>query len=428
MRTPRLCPLLFTILTLASDGVAAEGAPNGVDQVYPQGRIFPFMGYSGEPKRDGLFGFSVAGPSYAADQAEPLAAAESAGLPFPYKVGLKMNFHAKAPDKPLRLSPEEIGRRIAAQVKAVVDRRSICWWYLGPEELRWWRKNEMEYLSAAVAAIRAADPLKRPIWMYEPNARNAESLKKTGRFLDVIGKGFYVNLAGYRDHRIWVRWSMEQQVQAIAELVEEEGPSGRRRIPIVMPELCCDPEDPGMDHLIPRWARHDVYLGLMCGGKGVAVWSLFRRTGVKRTWPIWYNAYSRVATELTGPLQLGQVFLFGRKSGKFPVTIVSGPKELEVTKGARTELEARTTNTQEKEEERVVYPSLCASEYEHEGATWLFLCNSSATETLSYQSRSLTNDWNLEDVFGARGFNRKDNRLYGYLEPLGVRCFRITAR
>jgi hypothetical protein len=426
MNAPLPRRLLLACLIAVSTAFAAA-SPSG-DEIYPRGKTFPFMGYSGAPQRDALLGFSVAGPSYGADQNIPLAAAESAGLSFPYKIGLKMDFHAKAPDKALQLSAEEIKKQITEQVAKVANRKSICWWYLGPEELRWWRANEMDYMAAAVEAIRAADPLNRPIWMYEPNFRDAKSLAKTGRFQDIIGKGFYVNLAGYQDHRIWVRWSMDQQTKAITELAKEEGPGGRHRIPIVLPELCKDPEDPALDHLIPRWVRHDVYLGLMSGGKGVAIWSLFQRAEVKRTWPLWFDAYSRAATELTGPLQLGQVFLFGKKSNKFPVSVVSGPKELEVTKGAKKELEAGTTSKNEKQEARIIYPSLCVSEYEHEGATYLFLCNSSSTELIAYQSRELTDEWDLVDVFGARGHNRKNNRLYGYLEPLGVRCYRVTAR
>ncbi|MGB0774376.1 MAG: hypothetical protein ACPGUY_00930, partial [Akkermansiaceae bacterium] len=38
-------------------------------QVYPQGKAFPFMGYSGVPARDAVFGFSVAGPSYGKQEA-----------------------------------------------------------------------------------------------------------------------------------------------------------------------------------------------------------------------------------------------------------------------------------------------------------------------------------------------------------------------
>jgi hypothetical protein len=416
----------FLLSLLATEHSAAE--PSDVARVYPQGKVFPFMGYSGAPHRDALFGFSVAGPSYAADQDARLDEAEANGLSFPYAISISMNFHAKSPDKPLNLSESEIRQRITVQVEKVVNRQSICWWYLRPEELRWWRKNEMGYMKAASEAIRAADPLKRPIWMYEPNARGAESLQKTGRYQDIIGKGFYVNLAGYRDHRIWVRWSMEQQTKAIAALAREEGHNARHRIPLVLPELCKDPEDPTMDHLIPRWARHDIYLGLMCGGKGVAIWSLFQRNDVKRTWPIWYNAYSRAAIELTGPMGLGQVFLFGQRSNKFPIDITFGPKKLELTKGGNETLEAVTTNDSEKQEKRITYPSVCVSEYEHGDATYLFLCNSSGTKRVDFQSTALTDEWKVIDVFASRGYGHKDNRLYGWLAPLDVRCYRITRR
>lgn len=418
------CISLLMLIT----GYGAADEPVNTDRVFPQGKRFPFMGYSGAPQRDSLFGFSVAGPSYGADQDASLVKAEAAGLSFPYTISLKMNFRAEEPETPLDLSEEEIKKRITSQVKRVSNKKSICWWYLGPEELRWWRKNEMAYLKAASEAIRAADPLKRPIWMYEPNHRNAESLQNTGQFQDIIGKGFYVNLAGNQDQRIWIRWSMEQQTKAIAALALEEGENGRQRIPLVLPELCQDPGDPAQDHLIPRWARHDVYLGLMCGGKGVAIWSLFRRKDVNRTWPIWYNAYSRAATELTGQLNLGQVFLFGEKSSQFPVTITSGPKELELTMGKKNSLEAATTGDAEKKENRTVYPSLCVSEYEYDGATYLFLCNSSGTERVGFQSNAVTDQWKVVDVFESRGFTHKDNRLKGWLNPLDVRCYRIVAR
>ena len=395
------------------------------EKVYPQGRLFPFMGYSGVPSRDARLGFSVAGPSYAADQAPVLAAAEEAGLSFPYKIGIKMNFHAKPPEKPLALGAVEIRRRITKQVKKVADRESICLWYLGPEEIRYWRKNEMDYLKAATEAIRAADPLKRPIWMYEPNFRNAESLTKTGRYLDIIGKGVYVNLAGYQDNRIWVRWSVEQEVLAIEQLAKTD--ANRQRIPLVMPELCRDPVDPAQDHLIPRWVRHDVYLGLMSGAKGVAIWSLFRRPEVRRTWQIWYDSYAHVATDLTGPLALGQVFLFGEKSARFPTRIVYEPKTVELKKRASKKLEVRTTGDGERKEDRETYPSMAVSEYEHDGATFLFLCNSSS-ERLTFQASVANERFQITDLFALRGYTHKNDRLYGWLEPLEVKCYQIEQR
>ncbi|MGB0582348.1 MAG: hypothetical protein ACPGVU_21865 [Limisphaerales bacterium] len=414
--------VLIAAITLVAIG--AMGAP-AKDRVYPQGKLFPFMGFSGVPMRDAHFGFSVAGPSYAADQAPALAAAEKAGLSFPYKIGIKMNFHAKAPDKPLTLNADEIRRQITEQVTRVVDRKSICWWYLGPEEIRYWRKNEMAYLKAASEAIRAADPLKRPIWMYEPNFRNAESLAKTGQYLDVIGKGAYVNLAGYQDSRIWVRWSVEQEVLAIEQLAKAN--DNRQRIPLLMPELCKDPVDPAHDHLIPRWVRHDVYLGLMSGAKGVAIWSLFRRAEVRRTWPIWYDAYAHVANDLTGPLALGQVFLFGEKTKRFPTRIVYEPKTVELKKRASKKLEVGTTGDGERKEDQIIYPSMTVSEYEHEGVTFLFLCNSS-NERLTYLASVSNEQFEVTDLFARRGYTHKDDRLYGWLEPLEVKCYRIVAR
>jgi len=307
----------------------------------------------------------------------------------------------------------------------VADRKSICWWYLGPEEIRYWYRNEMAYLKAATEAIRAADPLQRPIWMYEPNFRSAASLVKTGQYLDVIGKGAYVNLAGYQDNRIWVRWSVEQEVAAIAKLAEAN--DSRTRIPLIMPELCRDPADPARDHLIPRWVRHDVYLGLMSGAKGVAIWSLFRRADVRRTWQIWYDAYGHVATDLTGPLQLGQVFLFGKPANQFPVRTVAGPKEVELTKSASKKLEVGTTSDSEKQKERVMYPSMSVSEYQYNGATFLFLCNSSSSGRVTYQAPVANDRFAVVDLLARRGYTHKNDRLYGWLEPLEVKCYRIES-
>lgn len=418
MNVLRVILILFT--GWSSFPASAAALP---DSVYPKGKLFPFMGYSGAPERDVRFGFSVAGPTYSSHQEQDLQRAEKAGLSFPYKIGIKMNFHAQAPDKPLALSDAEIRRQITEQVRAVADRNSICWWYLGPEEIRYWYKNEMNYLKVASEAIRAADPQQRPNWMYEPNFRSTASLVKTGQHLDIIGKGAYVNLAGYQDNRIWVRWSVEQEVAAIEQLAKSN--DSRNRIPLIMPELCRDPADPAQDHLIPRWVRHDVYLGLMSGAKGVAIWSLFRRADVRRTWPIWYDAYGHVAMELTGALQLGQVFLFGETSNQFPVRTVAGPKEVELAKSASKQLEAATTSDGEKQKERVMYPSVSVSEYQYNGSKYLFLCNSSSSGRVTFQAKVPNGEFSIADLFALRGYTHKNDRLYGWLEPLEVKCYRI---
>ena len=417
-------PRFLLAASLALLPHTSSATPPPADAVYPAGRIFPFMGYSGIPERDALHHFSVAGPDYSQDTEARLAAAERAGLSHPYKIGIDMDFHAKAPSQPRQLDPSEIKRLITAQVAAVADRPSICWWYLVPEEIRHWRKNEMEYLQAATEAIRAADPLQRPIWMYEPNHRDASSLLPTSRHLDIIGKGFYANLAGFRDQRIWIRWSMEQQIQAIQPLEREDG---RKRTPLVMPELCADPEDPALDHLIPRWTRHDVYLGLMAGGKGVAIWSLFPRNEVKRTWQIWYDSYARLASELTGPLNLGQVFLFGKDNPTLEIKTLEGPREIILQKGPKNQLEAGTTSDSEKQSAQLRYPSPSIRQLEWNGATYIFLCNSSATETVKFQSSPLPDHSSTREIFTWRDLPPNTRRLYGWLAPLEVKCFRIQA-
>jgi hypothetical protein len=404
---------------------AEAGEPAPGLQIFPTGDVFPFMGYSGAPQREALHGFTVAGPNYGRSpeqRAAWLAKCEQAGLPTPWLVGLDMNFHAKPPARPLALERDEIKRRVAAQVREVADHPLICWWYVTPEELRPWRKNETDYLSAVTEAIRETDPHNRPVWMYDPNHRTSEPLVGTGRHLDLVGKGCYTNLAGFQRERIWVRWSIEQEAEAIKTLAGEDS---RLRHPLLLPELCADPQDPADDHLIPAWVRHDVYLGLISGARGVAIWSLFPRSEVKRTWALWYDAYARLADELCGPLDLGRVFLCGKTTTQFPISVLDGPREVELFTGPRNQLEDGTLSEQDRQRHTHKYPALSVAEIEHQGSTWIFLCNSHPTETVKYQSEPLPEGATATDLFTRNPTRRNGAALYGWLGPLQVLAIRI---
>ena len=380
-------PFIF-ILSLLIGVTLVQAAPNPSTpkgmSIYPKGKIFPFMGYSGEPVRDAKNGFTVAGPDYgtafhfsAEIRNDRLAKMRASGMPYPGFVGLNRHFHDA--EKYKAISVPEIKQQIAAQMEELLKDPLICWWYVTPEEIRSWHANEFEYLEAVTSTIRALDPLHRPIWMYEPNHRAASALVQTGQYLDIIGKGSYTNLAGFQKERIWVRWSIEQEVQAIDALKKKDH---RFRIPIVMPELCQDPADPADDQLIPTWTRHDVYLGLLSGGKGVSIWSLFKRPGVNRTWSIWYESYAQIARELTGQLKLGEVFLEGKLVTSVTVTQTQGPQTITLFVGDRTKLELGTITDEERKGGSHIYPALSSKVLQYQGATYVFLCNSHPEQSL----------------------------------------------
>ncbi|MBI5818712.1 MAG: hypothetical protein HZA88_06975 [Verrucomicrobia bacterium] len=342
------------------------GASLPADRIYPQGRIFPFSGFSGKPEREKANGFTMHGPVYGSNKLGALEANEKAGLPFPYTIGLDMKFLS---DKPLSLTEAEIKASITKQVAEVVSRKSICWWYLQPEEIRYWRKNELAYLKAASEAIHAADPMKRPVWMYDPNHRDTKALVQTGAHLDLIGKGCYVNYAGYQDRRVWVRWGMEQETEAVRQL-------RGHRTPLLVPELCKDP-DPSLFNQIPVWVRHDVYCGLIHGAKGVVIWSLFKRPAVRESYNLWYDAYATAAHQLTGARKLGEVFLFGESRNDLTVKQLSGPTTVTLADKKKT-AEAKSLSEREKAGMDLKYPALSWSELARGASRYLFVCNSSS--------------------------------------------------
>ena len=140
-----------------------------------------------------------------------------------------------------------------------------------------------------------------------------------------------------------------------------------------MPELCKDPEL-AEDKEIRAWVRHDIYLGLCSGAKGVLMWSLFKRKEVTRTWQLWYDAYAECARELNGERALAQVFLFGERRSDLKVSLVKGDAAANVTLGGNAE--PTTTSEQERAKREIKFPSWTAVEFFHHGSRWLFLVNS----------------------------------------------------
>lgn len=327
--------LTVSILTVALQSFAAElvffknspdrGLKLPAGKLYPQGRIFPFSGYSPHEKDYKKLlssGFTALGPVYG-KFAEFLKICEKLDTKYMYQVqpyvdGKKLNKKEHLYEDDYKPKWDVIVASIKGIVKKNAANKNIAWWTLAPEELRYWQKNEYAYLKKGVQAIHEADPLKRPVYMYSPGHRTGKALAKVTKYLDIIGKGCYTNYSSQKKSRIWVRWTMEQELMAIKI-------SGRKNvIPILLPEMFQEPK-PEEVKLIPAWVRHDTYLGLVSGAKGVLIFSLWPRKKFP-SHPVYLDAYCKVASEINGKAALGQVFLFGQAKNDLKVNIVSGPK------------------------------------------------------------------------------------------------------
>ncbi len=306
------------------------------ERLFPKGRLFPFSFFSvgggsevkinellPEPEVQKEFahyktlGIPLFGPQYELNE-RSLADAEQHDLKVAYTVGLPMKFHDRTKEGggPLTLTPEEITQEVTQQVKAVVGNPRVALWYLRPEELRPWRKAEMAYLEAASKAIRAADPEGRPIWIYDPAHASAKRMAAIAPWVDFVGKGMYTNYVSQQKDRIFCRWTIEQEQEAIRL-------AGAKAYPVSVPEMFRQPEEADLP-LIPTWVRHDLYLSLVSGAKGVFVFSARRRPNFPAR-EAYLSAYAAEAPRLLGPLKLGELFLFGEAREDLVVDVTDGP-------------------------------------------------------------------------------------------------------
>ncbi len=347
----------------SADDVAAffRTAPNELEQklpadkVFPQGRLFPFSFYSTgggtEAKRGDLLpaaqraadekqiieaGVTMIGPQYELNDSS-LDVAKKYNVKMVFSIVPKVDgvivdreYLKRLTARKEKLDVAKVKASVAEIVKAVADRPEIAWWDITPEEMRFWVPNELEYLKTAYETVKENDPLKRPVFMYEPQHRSADDLVKLLPYQDLCVKGTYVNHSAMKTQRVWVRHSIELQGEAVKAMKD-----GRERYVIALPEMFQQPSAEELK-MIPAWVRHDVYASLVNGAKGVLVFSASRRPEFAAR-QAYLDAYLKVCGELTGKLQLGQVFLFGEKKSDVECSIMSGPQQVTMTKGKVTQ-------------------------------------------------------------------------------------------
>ena len=407
MAPKRIFVLSVLVVGLFTSPVAAETTPEAFfrpapdrsqdyppDKIFPQGQIFPLAFYGLNLSRDKPEGLTMLGPY---GRQGNIQAAKEHGLKCTYTISLPMGFHD---EKPLALSRQQIRQRIKRQVEEVMASPEIAWWYLGPEELRYWRENEMTYMEVAAETIRRTDPLKRPVWMYDPGHRTASCLTHTVKHLDICGKGMYTNYSDQRDSRVWVRWTIEQEIEA----VKRANPSA---IPIAVPEMFQQPPEELLP-MIPKWVRHDVYLSLIAGAKGMVVFSGWRRPKFP-AFDAYYQAYASCAREINGPLNLGRVFLFGQKRHDVRIRVLAGPATV-------------TTS----HDEPVEYPSVAFLDVAYGRQRYLFVANSANRPVRALVEGLPPVPIGIEDLFQPdRKTIADEGKFELSLESLEVRAFRF---
>ncbi|MDO9542917.1 MAG: hypothetical protein Q7J98_11440 [Kiritimatiellia bacterium] len=354
----------------------AKGLP--ADQVYPRGQLFPFTFYSvgggSEKKRGELLpveeriadqkqiinaGVTMIGPQYELND-QVVSDAKKYKVKAVYSIeaqidGQNANTHTyleKLEKEGKELDVEKLRKSVIEIVKRESVNPEIAWWSIG-EEMRYWRKQDLLCLKTVSEAVKETDPQKRPVYMYEPGHRDAKELSKTVPFQNVSGKGMYVNYSGKKDSRVFCRWTIEQEIEGIKLSGNKDA------IPIAVPEMFEQPAESDLP-MVEAWVRHDVYSSLIAGAKGVAVFSASKRPNFKAR-EQYLKAYLQVCRELTGPLKLGQVFLFGERKDDISLTVTEGPKTVELKVGKET----------------LTYPSAAIANIAHENCRYVFVSNSS---------------------------------------------------
>ncbi len=375
----KLAGTMMVWMALSESGWAAPG------DLYPQGDVFCFTFYSTKPA-DSVsslaHGATAIGPYYGT-QSDDLARAETYDTKFLYKVE-PPSMAGMGPadrDDPGFVWPSDtqISNEVAAIVSVMQANPHIGLWDMEPEEMRWFKPQEMHYLDVVYEAIHANDPSNRPVYMYEPNHRTASDLEKAVIYQDLCAKGTYVSAVdsgAFKYNRIWARWSMQQELTAIAN-------ANTSATPWIVLWMAAD-AGAGEFGYIDDWCRHDAYMGLIMGGKGIQIWSGFRgRAGFSDPhFDAYLDGYLSVAEDLNGALDLAPVFLYGTKQGDVNMNITSGPTSLQLDYRGQTNF----------------YPPITYLSTIHGGTEYLFMVNS-ATQDVTATFSGLS-DLDRNDLFG----------------------------
>ena len=363
-------------------------------------------------------GFTLAGPYYDRDwrNFQPIYDAANEGLGFTYQIRPPDYLYGVTIDERNDILDSMTDAQMAAMVREQVEavltdgiaRDTVVRWSLYPDELRDWKGPEMRLLEIASATIRQVEQEfgveHRPFWMYEPGHRNVDALLKTGAYQDIISKGTYMKgLARGPERSADAIWSITQTVEAARQLGKTP------QVVYAMYQDFADPTTNSNPDEIRRVIRHDVYLGLALGVKSLNVFSMVETRPNFTTHNEQFLAYASVAQDLTGPLDLQEVFLNGDQQENLSVTIGQG---------------TRTVDYTDFYGDKFTFPTLHYYEATLDDALYLLLVNS--TESLMTVNISgLPGSSTLDDLFAGTSMLLDATSLTWQLDVLGVSMLRF---
>ncbi len=310
------------------------------------------------------------------------------------------------------LSDAEIAAYARTQVEAILNdpvaRETVKFWTTQPDEIRYWIAEEMRYLRIATETIRQVEVERgeahRPIWSYEPNHRPADQMVLTGQYQDVVSRGAYFTTRFDRgtDRAGWAMWSYQQIVEAANTL---------GNIPQAVFELLQDFTDPttaGSVEEITRVIRHDVYLSLVMGIKGLNVFSMYEDRPNLTTHNEQFEAYGTIAKDLLGELDLDRVLLAGQEMADLNISVASGPTQFDYLHNGTTPYTFDFLN----------YRHLAIGD-----ERYVFLVNS-AESPMEVLIEGLPNQYIVDDLFAGTSTTSGGNMAVG-LDLLGVKVLRF---
>ena len=265
-----------------------------------------FLGYSGTPIKDINNGFSGTGPYYTHfDTNWKIAVLNN--IPIVISVGAKIDFLTDYNFK--EVNQQEIETIVKDQIEKYLNLKNqdpellglvpnVYAWYVMPEELRPWRKNELNYLKIVTDVIKQYSNI--PIMSYNPYNRDENGLLNlANNGLEVIGRNAYVTFDWSTD-----RTKIIKSMRACNNIIEKakSNSPGKFFTVGVYLHLAMDPIQSSDDTNIPKFVRHDMFLSAIQGAKIVTIWSLFKRKNVTRTYDIQLKAYTEIMTEINNSI------------------------------------------------------------------------------------------------------------------------------